>query len=794
MKSYLSLIPISAKVRRRQNRMTHLCIIFAVFLVTAIFTMADMFVQSETANAKESGGNWHIRIDGLTAEQVAAIAQRSDVAAASWFDSVNLDRDRDYTISGVTTVLGGVEDAFRTDIMTYFPEEAGLEDGEVILTPNARKFLGVAVGDSITLETPAGHYPLQVSGFRSDSTRYATDSGTGETTALLVTGEQVGAFVNFASYRQILNDNQDTGSPTYYIQFNDKANIRKALEEIKTQYGVAEEDIHEHLILMAAMGVSKNPMATQLYPVVVFFFLLVLTAGVLMIAGSLNSAIAQRTQFFGMMRCIGMSRRQVIWFVRLEALNWCKTAVPAGAALGTVAAWILCAFLRYFVGGEFSRMVVIGISIPGIVSGAAVGVLTVLIAAQSPAKKAAKISPVAAVSGNADSKKHKYRRANTSLMRIETALGVSHASSSGKNLLMMAGSFALSIILFLCFSVLVELLGCMMPTKSYSPDLSVSVDENEDLISHELVQTIREMPGVKYAFGRSYASAVPAQFSRQVDRDWADVLSYDNLQLDWLPKDGDLKKGGDLEKVYGDQGYVLCIWDQNMPLTVGDTITLNGITVEIAGMIASNPFSNNGQTGGDVILICSEETYARLTGSDGLRIVDIQMTPDATDKDVEALHDLVRGSCDFRDRREEGDSNTFYAFALFIYGFLVVIALITILNIVNSISMSVSARTKQYGAMRAVGMDGGQLTKMIAAEASTYAATGCIAGCGIGLPLSRLLYDRLITSHFPYSTWTFPVSSVFVILLFVLAATFAAVRAPSRRIRNMAVTETINEL
>ena len=40
MKSYLSLIPISAKVRRRQNRMTILCIVLAVFLVTVVFSMA----------------------------------------------------------------------------------------------------------------------------------------------------------------------------------------------------------------------------------------------------------------------------------------------------------------------------------------------------------------------------------------------------------------------------------------------------------------------------------------------------------------------------------------------------------------------------------------------------------------------------------------------------------------------------------------------------------------------------------------------------------------------------------
>ena len=64
-------------------------------------------------------------------------------------------------------------------------------------------------------------------------------------------------------------------------------------------------------------------------------------------------------------------------------------------------------------------------------------------------------------------------------------------------------------------------------------------------------------------------------------------------------------------------------------------------------------------------------------------------------------------------------------------------------NIVNSISMSVSARIKQYGAMRAVGMDNRQLKRMISAEAYTYAISGLIVGCGIGLPLNRFLYNRL---------------------------------------------------
>ncbi|MFM9587305.1 FtsX-like permease family protein, partial [Streptomyces caniscabiei] len=89
---------------------------------------------------------------------------------------------------------------------------------------------------------------------------------------------------------------------------------------------------------------------------------MVLLAGVLMISGSMNSNVAQRTKFFGMMRCIGASRKQIIRFVRLEALNWCKTAVPVGLILGTLITWCVCALLHYGIGGEFAGTPVFALS------------------------------------------------------------------------------------------------------------------------------------------------------------------------------------------------------------------------------------------------------------------------------------------------------------------------------------------------------------------------------------------------------------------------------------------------
>ena len=43
-----------------------------------------------------------------------------------------------------------------------------------------------------------------------------------------------------------------------------------------------------------------------------------------MITGSINSNVAQRTNYYGMLRCLGAGKNQVRMLVRLEALFWCK--------------------------------------------------------------------------------------------------------------------------------------------------------------------------------------------------------------------------------------------------------------------------------------------------------------------------------------------------------------------------------------------------------------------------------------------------------------------------------------
>ena len=165
---------------------------------------------------------------------------------------------------------------------------------------------------------------------------------------------------------------------------------------------------------------------------------------------------------------------------------------------------------------------------------------------------------MAAVSGNLEDKTHKQHRTETRFGKIESALGISHAVSAKKNLVLMSGSFALSIILFLAFSVLVELLGCLLPTAHSAPNLTIASQDYSNTIPYALAEEIREMPGVRHAFGRMYREDIPASFPVETAETTVDLISYDELQLGWLLEDDLLRKGSDLERVYGNSDAVLC--------------------------------------------------------------------------------------------------------------------------------------------------------------------------------------------------------------------------------------------
>lgn len=775
MKSYLSLIPISAKVHRRQSRMTRICIILAVFLVTSIFSMLEMWTNGQTMAMRSNHGDWHIILQNISEDEVKQIIDSSDVAYSSWYDDINVNANQGYYINGKNAVLYGIEETYVTDIMKY-PLEGSYpqNEKEVALSADAKELFNVQIGDNITLNTPAGDFNYTISGFYEDDEDFND----------IIDGTCM--YMCRATFDEVRSLNGLESMSRFYVRFKNENGLKKTIADVLEQYSLTSENVDENTAVLSLLGASTNENVNALYPLAAACFVIILIAGIFMISSCMNSNVAQRTKFFGMMRCIGASKQQIVRFVRLEALNWCKTAIPIGCALGTVTCWVSCAVLKFIVKGEWVDMPLFSVSINGILCGAAVGIITVFIAAQSPAKQASKVSPVAAISGNTGVSGKIVHAANTKFLKVETSLGIHHATGAKKNLILMTGSFALAIMLFLTFSACLDIVHKLLPSVSdFTPDISIASQDDSNSIDRSLAEEISEIPGVESVFGMMYSIECPAEINGNAET--VDLYSYGDTMM------GSFKKSvisGDMSKIYGNSKYVLAVYSQYTTLNVGDKVKIGDEELEIGCVVSEGV----GSVSGSAVVVCSEETYTRLTGEQDYAMVGVVLEKGVSEMAVNKIYDLAEGNiiADSREKNSEV-SGSYWVFRIAAYSFLAIISLITILNIMNSVSMGVSARIKQYGVMRAVGMGSRQVTKMIAAEAATYSICGTVAGVVLGLLLHHLIYVKVVITHFG-GIWKIPFTSIAIILLLVIFSCVISVYAPAKRIRNLAITETINEL
>lgn len=787
MKHYLDLTAFFARQHKRQTRMTRLCIVLAVFLVTVIFGMADMEMRSQMIQAVKSDGSWHA---GFVADerQGALIGARPEVEQIARYGAVNYRLQDGYRIEGVETAICGLD----WNLLEMFPDVTILEGSfpekpdEATLNETVKSRLGLQVGDLVSLAVPqGGSRQYKITGITKDTILEAEHDAFG----MLLTVEGYDAL-----------HTRETGAEqeiVYFVKFRSFCNIQKAIGDIAAQLGFAPEQVRQNAKVLALMFQSGDSYLIRFYFVAAILAVLVAVAGIFMIAASMNSSIARRTEFFGMLRCLGATQKQVVRFVKKEALLWCRSAVPAGVLAGVVVVWLLCGMLRFLSPGLFEGMPVFGVSIPSIVAGILLGIVTVLLAAGAPARKAAGVSPLTAVSGNAGTVQAAKRAADTRFFKVDTALGIHHASGSKKNYILVTGSFAFSIILFLAFSTAVDFMHrAITPLRPQAPDLYAYGGGYANIIPTELAGELRDHSGIKRVFGRGYVQVTAFLDGQETA---FTILSYDAQQFKWAKRD---LLEGDFAEAADGKG-VLVAWREKGQIPTGSKIILplggREAEVIVAGTLGDVPFSygRNSNTGSsETLLICSEELFQSLTGECGYAVLDLQVEPDITDAEVAQIRKEIEQACgtaiSFSDKRMSNREvkGAGYSMAVFLYGFLIIIALLAFFNIINCIAMSVSARMREYGAMRAIGMSDSQLVRMIVGEALSYTASGVFFGCIIGLPLNRMLFHQLVTTRWG-EQWQVPLRELAVIVVVMGVAVWLAVLGPARRIRQMIVVDMV---
>lgn len=770
MKSYLELIPISEKQQKNQGKMTLICIVLSVFLVTAIFGMVEMAMRSQQYQEIKIGGNWHVIFSDIDQKTGELIQNRPEVKCSSWYGYVK--ETHGFSVGGKPIGIAGIDGQAYASMFEHELVEGNFptSDHEIVLSESAKPILKVELGDAITVDGMGETFTI--SGFAAASSKQ-------------MRYDRFSALLSIETFRRHVPAKDYTEQ--LVVQLSAFCNMQKVIADITQTFHLGEKQVAKNGNLLIVMGQSDDDFVIQLYSCAVVLFFLVLTASVLMITSSLNSNVARRIEFFGMLRCVGATKRQIMRFVRREGLRWCKYAIPVGLAGGVVTVWILCAALKWISPVYFSEMPVFRVSGISVVCGIAVGFLTVLLAAQSPARKAAGVSPLMAVSGNAYQTKPIRAAANTHLFKIEASLGIHHATSNRKNFILMTCSFAISIILFLAFSPAIDFMShAINAVEPYTPDISIISKDNSLSVPKELAEQFENLDYVKQAYGRMFAYDIPVEGDRQIN-----LITYEEQQFKWAEEN---LIEGSVEKAVSTNNAVLVVYNSGYVLHTGDKISLNINSIsqelEVVGILSKSPFSN---TPGTANIICTEDTFQKLFGEAQYTIMDLQLGRGATNEDVNVIREMAGTEFTFSDRRQSNQQavGSYYSYALFIYGFLVVIALITVFNVINSISMSVSARIKQYGAMRAIGMSSRQLVKMIMTEAATYSFVGSLTGCLVGLPVHKYLFEHMVTGRWG-DPWRIPVPVLAIMVLLVVITALIAVRGPARRIHNMSVIDTIS--
>ena len=180
---------------------------------------------------------------------------------------------------------------------------------------------------------------------------------------------------------------------------NGARSIASDLEEILANHGYQSETPGENYISTGVnWGYTGAQISDKLDPTVVAIIagvlLLILLTGYLIIYNVFQISVAGDIRFYGLLKTIGTTPRQLRRIIRTEALLLSLIGIPVGLLLG----WLLGGVLTPVITARLNNVTTVVSVSPLLFVGAAIfALVTVLISCRRPGRLAGKVSPVEAV-------------------------------------------------------------------------------------------------------------------------------------------------------------------------------------------------------------------------------------------------------------------------------------------------------------------------------------------------------------------------------------------------------------
>ena len=193
-----------------------------------------------------------------------------------------------------------------------------LNRGGVVLAEDVAAEHGVGVGDQLpTTFARTGEQSLEVVGIFAAEDAWAMSTG---------------YLVALGTYGEHFAEDVDATVFLGLAEGVDAATVQADVEAALADFPTAE--VHDQ----AGAAKAQTRMLDSMLGLVTVLLLLAVVIALLGITNALALSIVERTREVGLLRAVGMSRRQVGWMVRLEAALTAAVGAVTGAVLGIVVA------------------------------------------------------------------------------------------------------------------------------------------------------------------------------------------------------------------------------------------------------------------------------------------------------------------------------------------------------------------------------------------------------------------------------------------------------------------------
>ena len=384
---------------RTRNLVAVLAIALTAMLFTSLFTIALSINEGIQQNNFRQAGGWsHGSFKYLTEEQFEEL--KDDPLIESWGlrRFVGMPRSVPFNKSHVEI---GYSDANRAHWGYCDPIEGRLpQEGtdEAATDTHVLELLGVEpqIGAKFTVT-------FEVDG--RETTQTFTLSGWWEydeaivANHILIPESRVDAILAEVGVTPPGSDDM-TGSWNLDVMLKNGArSIASDLEEILENHGYQSENVGENYISTGVnWGYTGAQLSDKLDPTVVAIIVgvlaLILITGYLIIYNVFQISVAGDIRFYGLLKTIGATPRQLRRIIRTQALLLSLIGIPVGLLLG----WLLGGVLTPVIVKQLDGVASVVSVSPLLFAGSALFALaTVLISCRRPGRLAGKVSPVEAV-------------------------------------------------------------------------------------------------------------------------------------------------------------------------------------------------------------------------------------------------------------------------------------------------------------------------------------------------------------------------------------------------------------